>query len=84
MLKFSMLKFSRSLFKVRYYNSWQELAVQTRIPSNYALNLKIQSMQLSILELRKDLKKLKYKKEHKYTDTGTIEDVTENYWKIGN
>ena len=43
-------------------------------------------MQSSILELRKDLDKLKYKKEikqYKYTETGTIEDIIEDYWKIG-
>ena len=81
-----MLKFNRSLFKVRYYNSWQELASQTRSPSNKEVHLKIASMQSSILELRKDLDKLKYKKEikqYKYTETGTIEDIIEDYWKIG-
>lgn len=81
-----MLKFNRSLFKVRYYNSWQELASQTRSPSNNEVHLKIASMQSSILELRKDLDKLKYKKEikqYKYTETGTIEDIIEDYWKIG-
>lgn len=82
-----MLKFSRSLLKVRHYNSWQELASQTRTPSNYELNLKIRSMEISILTLKKNVDILKCiedkRKQTNDTDTGTIEEVIENYWKIG-
>ena len=81
-----MMKFSRSLFAVRHLNNCIELPNKTRIFSNKELHLKIYSMQVSILKLRKDLEDLHYKdniKQLNDTDVGTIEDCIENYWKIG-
>jgi hypothetical protein len=78
-----MLRFSRSLFKVRYYNSCQELASQMHKPNNNELLLKINSIEKSIFELKKKLQTNQHNNTYMDTETGTIEDVIENYWKIG-